>query len=477
MSKIMFIWPPITSKERYGAIGGGGTYMPPIGIGILAAITRREGYETRILDCETLQLSQEQAVQNILDFAPDFIGISATTLSIFSAAKLAKEIKKKQNNIKIIVGGPHITAVPEHTLNLFPEIDVAVIGEGEITIVELLRGMDQETDLSKIEGLVYRKNNSLINTGRRKYIENLDEEVPFPAWDLFPDLTTTYRPPVFSFNRLPAISIITTRGCPAVCTFCDRSVFGKVCRAHSSEYIFNMIKYLNETYGFKDIMIYDDTFVAFRKLLVGLCEKLIESDLDIRWSCNGRVDMVNPEILDMMRRAGCWQIAYGIESGNQEILQLMGKNIKLDVVEQAVRWTRQAGIKSKGYFILGFPKETEKTINETIRFMLKIPLDDIHVTLFTPFPNTEAYHLSKKYGQLEDDWSKMNQWNPVFVPHGFVSQDLEKYLKVAVRKFYLRVRIIFSYVKMIRRPEHLKNILRGLFAFIKLMVLRQEKEN
>jgi len=475
MSKIIFVWPPMFSEERYGVIGSAGSYMPPLGIGILASVARNHGYDTRILDCEARQLDHEQSAKEILNFNPDYVGISSTTLGIFSAAKLARKLRGEQKDSKIIIGGPHITAIPQETMNLFPDFDIAVIGEGERTIIELLYALENGSNLEKVDGIVFRENGSLYQTNRRALMQSLDDEVPFPAWDLFPNLTTAYRPPVFSFNRLPAMSIITSRGCPMECTFCDRSVFGKVCRAHSPEYVFNMIKFLKDSYGIKDIMIYDDTFVAFRKLLIGLCERLMESKMDIRWSCNGRVDMVNPRILELMRQAGCWQIAYGIESGYQGMLDLMGKRTDLNTIERAIKWTKEAKIKSKGYFMLGFPSENKETIEKTIEFMLKLDLDDVHISLFTPFPNTEAYYLARDSGMLDDDWSKMSQWNPVFVPGELENGDLERYLKLAVRKFYLRKRIALSYASMIRRPEHVKNILRGLHAFTKLMLHNKQR--
>jgi len=354
-------------------------------------------------------------------------------------------------------------------MKIFPYFDIGVLGEGEKTIIELLEALDSNGRLDRVDGLALRKGNGVHLTEKRRFIRSLDE-LPIPAYDLFPDLTETYRAPVFSLYREPAISVILSRGCPGRCRFCDRSVFGKVTRAHSADYVMRLWKILHNQYGIRDIMVQDDTFTAFRGLLVELCQRLRQEQLPLRWTCNARVDYMTPEILTLMKEAGCWAIAYGIESGSQRVLNYMGKRITLAQVRQTVRWTKEARIRSRGFFILGYPTETRDEIEKTIDFMLNLDLDDVHISMFTPFPNTESYYQALENGTLDDDWSKMSQWNPVFKPEGIEDGDLERYLRQAVRRFYLRPRVISGYLSIIREPQNIKKLFVGVKAFAKLMM-------
>ena len=182
--------------------------------------------------------------------------------------------------------------------------------------------------------------------------------------------------------------------------------------------------------------------MLFKPRLVEICEGVMKERLDLSWSCLGRVDMVTPEILKLMRRAGCWEIGYGIESGAQHILELEKKNINLAQVEQAVEWTKEAGILAKGFFMIGHPLENEDTINKTIGFAKKIPLDDISVMMLTPFPGSELYKTAHQYGIFNNDWDKMNLLQPVFIPKGLDEEALNNSTRRLLREFYLRPRII-----------------------------------
>ena len=185
MARIIFVWPPVTAEERYGAIAEGGTFMPPLGIASLAAVCRKAGHEVRVLDCEALGLSPSQSAERMLDWHPDYVGFSSTTLGIFAAAKVAKILRENQNNLKIIIGGPHVTSVPEKTMELFPYFDIGVLREGERTIIELLDSIENNGKLDRVDGLALRKGGTIHLTENRQFIKALDE-LPIPAYDLFP---------------------------------------------------------------------------------------------------------------------------------------------------------------------------------------------------------------------------------------------------------------------------------------------------
>jgi radical SAM superfamily enzyme YgiQ (UPF0313 family) len=472
MSTIVFAAPPLTLQERYGTLAGAGNTLPSMGLLSLASVVRKNGYKTSVVEASSLNLSYDETVRQILSFSPDYVGITATTVSIFHAAKLAGKIKERNKNIKVIIGGSHITAVTNETLEMFPVFDAAVIGEGEETILKLLNALDSKGNIGDVGGIAYRQNGSIRINNRQDLIKDLDS-IPFPAWDILPDFPKAYHPVAIRCRRYPAAHLLTSRGCPHRCIFCDTSVFSRKYRAFSSGYILEMIKILYNKYGIREILFEDDVFVIFKKRLVEICEGLLKENLKISWSCLGRVHAVKPDILKLMKRAGCWQIGYGIESGDQKILDFAKKAIMLEQAEEAVKWTKEAGIHTKGFFILGFPLETEESILNTINFSKRIMLDDISANLMTPFPGSEIYSIADKYGKFDRDWSKMNMLQSVFIPNGLSEDKLNYYNKKMLKEFYLRPRIIGNYLlRMLENPRNTGNFLKGLSAFLRTVAQR-----
>lgn len=472
---IVFVNPPLSLEERYGKLSGAGSTMPSLGLLSLAAAARANGFRSYILEASSLGLDYQATIEEIFKYSPDYVGITATTLSIYNAAKLAEKIKKMDERIPIIIGGVHLTAAPEETMSNFKQFDVGIIGEGEETVVELLQSDNKQRDLRDIRGLIIRDGESFHLTEKRPFIEDLDK-LPLPVWDLLTGFPKAYHPPSFRFRRLPAASIVTSRGCPMKCIFCDRSVFGNKCRWFSAEYIIEMIKTLNRKYGVREILVEDDTFVISKPRLIAICEKLLKEDLNLSWSCLARVDMVDSETLFLMKRAGCWQISYGIESGAQEILDFIKKRITLEQIETALKWTKEAGIETKGFFMLGHPTETIDTIEKTIKFAKRIDLDDFSIFKFTPLPGSEIYKVASQYGKFNDDWKKMNLLETVFVPKGLTKNELEKYSRLALRRFYLRPKIILVYLKrIIVNPRNLSKIFKGFIAFLQTIFERKDR--
>ncbi len=472
MSKIVFVNPPLSTKDRYGVKAQSGGQTPPLGLANLAAMTRKSGFETAIIDAAACRLDYEDIVKTVLANKFDYVGITAVTISIEHAAYLAQMIKKSDKNIIVIIGGPHLTALASDTMSRYPQFDVGVIGEADYTIVDLLFALEQKKDLDQVAGLIIRKNGAIVNTPLRKRIDNLDE-LPKPAWDLLPDLAKYYCPPVHTLKRVPAALLVASRGCPGKCTFCDRSVFGNTLRTYSAEYTFELIKEFYYKYGIREIQLRDDNFTAFRNRIVGLCEILKREKLDIIWTCAGRVDMVNPDILKMMKETGCWQIWYGIESGSQSVLDAIKKHTTVDQIRKAVQMTRDAGISPCGFFIIGHPTETKQSLEDTINLALELPLDEAHFSFMTPFPGSELYSNADKYGLFENEWSKLSGWLPVFVPYGLTAKDLEFYSKQAFSRFYFRPRIIVSYLKKIRSFRQVKIYFNGFIALLEWLILRK----
>jgi radical SAM superfamily enzyme YgiQ (UPF0313 family) len=437
---------------------------------MLAAVARQQGFDSSVIDASALNLSEPELLQHIEKLAPNIIGISSTTLAIGNANSLAEAVKRRFSDMVIIVGGPHITAAPRDTMTRFPSLDIAVVGEGEATIADLLLALQNGPDLTGVSGIICRSGNDLIDTGRRPLIDDLDT-LPFPAWDLLEGFPERYLPAPFKVRNLPAATLVTSRGCPNACIFCDRSVFGSNCHAHSADYIIKQMADLHQRYGIREFSFEDDTFITFKKRLIELCERLISLKLDISWSCLGRVNHVNAENLELMRRAGCWQISFGIESGSQDILNLVNKGMTLDQVRHAVRLSRDAGIKTKGFFIIGHPGETRDTLRMTRDFALELPLNDISVSLMTPFPGSELYDRAIEFGIFDTNWENMNLLNAVFVPHALTREDIEHAQKELIRRFYLRPRVIADYcMRLMRRPFLLKSFWSGFRSLFRSLL-------
>ncbi len=469
MKKIVLINPPLTMKERYGALAKAGSKLPPLGLCNLASVVRKTA-DVSIIDAPALGLGIKETFEMIEAFNPDLIGITAVTISINNAAQLAKYIKEKRFQSPIILGGPHVTAVPEETLNRFPEFDFAVIGEGEETLLELVSSPDRQLNLEEIKGIAFRKNGEVILSSHRPFIKNLDK-LPLPSWDMLPNFPEAYSQSTMRSHRSPSACLITSRGCYGKCTFCDTACFGRKLRKHSAEYVIAMIKDLINKYGVKDVSFYDDNFPAFPKRLSKICEMIIDEKLDITWSCDSRIDIIQSfDQLKMLKRAGCWQICYGIESGNQKILNEVKKNITIEKIKQVVNWTAKAGIHVKGFFMMGLPLETEETIKETIKFAKQLPLTNAHVTFTTPLPGSELYRTAKRYGAFNNDWGKMNMWNPVFIPYGVTEELLQKSKRMFFRKFYLRPRIVYAHLRMIKQPRQLLSLIKGFQTLITSLI-------
>lgn len=466
MKKLLLLNPPLGEKERSGALATATGRSIPYGLISLASVVRKEGYHVYFLDSANFGYGVEETVNKILAINPDYVGITTVTLSIDRSSKVADLLKMKNSEINIIVGGAHLSSVPEETMNRFSSFDVGVIGEGEETIIEVLKTLDTDGSLKTINGIIYREGHEICKTGQRSMIKDLDS-LPLPAWDMIPDMVNTYRPSAPSYLRLPSTTIVTSRGCFGRCIFCNSKMIHGGLRCFSAEYVLKMIRYLVKNYKIKDLSIYDDNFVFFRERVEKICKTILDEKIDITWSCYSRVDQGNLELFKIMKRAGCWQISYGIESGSQRILDLVKKDVKLEQIEKTVTETKKAGLRTRGFFIIGHFTESRESILETINFMKKIPLDDFHFTAFTPLPGTVAYKMADKYGKFDRTWSKMNLQYPAFVPNGLTAEQLEYYSKLAYRSFYFRSKIIVSYLCILfKYPKNVKRLINALQALL-----------
>jgi radical SAM superfamily enzyme YgiQ (UPF0313 family) len=371
---------------------------PPLGLAYLAAVLELAGHQVAIFDFSLdPNASSADEVRRVRAFDPQLVGITAMT-SVYKSALETAILLKAELGRPIVIGGPHATMYPERVLAESPVIDYVVRGEGEETIQALARALEGGSrELGAISGLTYRLRGEIISNPDRPLISNLDA-LPFPARHLFDLERYGLRTP----DGQPMVTILSSRGCPYNCSYCFKGIVGRTYRQRSPDNIIAEIRQIIDRYGIHNFYFIDDLFTIDTRRLNAIADRIINAALDIRWQCLGRVDRVNAEILKKMYAAGCRQIHFGIESGNQQILERINKGIKLDQVRQAVRWAQEAGIHVKGYFMLGLPGDTEGTMQQTVDLAVELNLDEAMFSLTTPFPGTRLWEeLVKKNPQTE----------------------------------------------------------------------------
>jgi anaerobic magnesium-protoporphyrin IX monomethyl ester cyclase len=434
--------------------------MPPFGLALLAALAREKGFSVSFLDCNALQLGLDKIEENLPDDPPRFVGITASTVLIDNALALSKIVKKKYPNTKIIIGGVHATVKPEEVLSS-KEVDYAVMGEGEYSLLELLSNNQPET----IKGIGFKKEDKIfINPGRETITDiNIFPSMPY---DLLP--MDKYYPALGSYQRAPSFGMITSRGCPGRCTYCKGDLLGERVRFISAEKIVKDIIFLQKNYGIKDITFYDDTFTAQRQRMKDLCKLILENNLDVTWCCFARVDTVDLEILKEMKKAGCYQILYGVESAAPGILENIKKRITLKKVEEAVLNTKKAGIEVRLSFMIGNPGETEETIEKTIKYAIFLAPDLVSFNITTPYPGTEMYKWAKTNNFLiHENWSDYNFAKPVMELPTISSKKVLEYYKKAHRRFYFRPAYFLKRLSKIKSIDDFKRNFKPFIGLVK----------
>jgi radical SAM superfamily enzyme YgiQ (UPF0313 family) len=293
--------------------------------------------------------------------------------------------------------------------------------------------------------------------------------IPFPARDLCRDVSA-YKPPVGAFRKEPVVNIMTSRGCPYECIFCDNNTFGRKMRFFPAEYVAGEIKEVITKYGAREIAFLDDTFVLDKGRLRRIFALLDKERISFPWTCMTRVNNLDHETLRFMRDKGCWQIRIGIESGSQQVLDFIKKGITLEQVKNVARWGRELGLRVSGFFMIGHHIDTPQTIEETIKFGTSLPLTDVIVTINTPIPGTPSYEKARAYGTYqEDDWTSLNYWTPVFVPKGLTRELMLQKQAEFYRRFYTRPSVILGQIAKIRSFAVLKMMVRNALLGMKFI--------
>jgi anaerobic magnesium-protoporphyrin IX monomethyl ester cyclase len=445
----------------------------PLGLAMLAAVLEEKKYSVKIVDLTAMGLSENDVPQIILSEKPELVGLTAMTSTVNSAINVARKVKETNSKILIVLGGAHASILPEETLQRNPEIDIIIRGEGEQTILEVVESFERKmSDLGNILGITYRTEAGVKSNPLRPPIADLDA-LPFPAFHLLPKGKYHLHPPFC--KRSPAMPIMISRGCPYSCIFCSKSVFGKKYRNNSPVYVVNQIRFLIEKFGVKEIKFYDDVFTLDRNWVMAICAELKNQGIVVPWTCETRVNLVDSELLMTMKAAGCYMIAYGVESGDQEILNVLGKNVTLDQIAIAFDLTHKAGIGTVAYFMFGAPKETPETIKRTIEFAKKINPDFVQFSIATPYPGTELNRLVVENGCLPESWDSyvyadLRSVDSFFFELTTMSQqELQEWNRKAYTSFYLRRGYVWKRLKKLKTFSELKTNVVGLRILLDLV--------
>lgn len=372
---------------------------PHIGLGYIASYLRSKNCPITVIDARLENISTSETLEKITALKPDIIGLTAYTQGIVHVALLAQKIKDRHPCVHTVIGGIHATVLPLETMQEFPSFDFIIFGEGEITLYELVDALEGRGPIEGIKGLGFRKNGKIYINEQREWNSELDK-LPFPAWDLFP--------------QAELYPVISARGCPFRCIFCTRP-YGSKIRERSPENLVAEIRELVTKHKAKNIVFWDETFGVNKKRAMKIADMLIKENMGsyVKWNMHSRVDTVDYEFLEKIKRAGCIHVGFGVESGNAKVLQMSKKGITLEQVQRAVAISKKLGLGTSSYFILGFPYETKKTAWDTINFARKLNTDSVSIAIMIPFPKTEIAEMVKRreggYRQISYSWFDYNK--------------------------------------------------------------------
>jgi radical SAM superfamily enzyme YgiQ (UPF0313 family) len=433
--------------------------VPPLGLCYIAACLERAGHKVQIADAQICGYSQNDLYALLQSFKPDVAGITTMT-SNFRGALEAAHIAKSCGCMTV-VGGPNVEIFPKESLS-HSDIDYGIGGEGENSFICLLDALENRRSLRDVPGVVYRLDHEII-INAPAIVKDIDS-LPLPARHLLP-----IRKYTSLISHDPMTTMISSRGCPYSCAFCFKQAADTLCRFRNPVAVVDEMELLTKDFGIREIMFYDDTIVTRRSHIEGICNEIIRRNLKIRWESPSRVNSIDAPLLALMKRSGCIRLRYGVESGDPDILKRMNKQISIDQVKKVFTLTRKAGIEAFGYFITGYPGETRRQFECTLRVIKSIKADQIMITLTTPYPGTPLEkECIASHSIPEDYWKNFILGNqqvsmPVLV------DGAERWIAEAYRKFYFNPVYI---VKRLRHIDSWRQLKKHIQAVIALLFLK-----
>jgi radical SAM superfamily enzyme YgiQ (UPF0313 family) len=446
-----------------------GSYLPPYGLLSIAAILEKYGHIVRIIDADSRDgVSLEEIKIEIGNFKPEIIGMTCYSIGRHSLIKTSEYIREISPAIQI-VGGPHVTVVPEDLCN-YETIDLCVYGEGEETIIDIINYYLAKKKLTGIKGTVYRQDGQIIKAPPRGLIPDLDV-LPYPAYHLLYNLHD-YRPMQLIYKRRPVVTLVCGRGCPYNCIFCT-NIWGKKVRFNSAEYIFGLIKKMVCDFGIKEIMFGEDSFALDKSRLSKLCDLIIEEKINFSWTCSCNARSLNKRLLHKMKQAGCWLISIGIESGNDEVLKFIRKPVRIKEARQVASWADEVGILLNGLFMINHPIDTKGTIRQTINFAKELPLFTASFSILFLKPGSKVREIAHEYGTVNYDYC-LSTGHPgktlSFVARGLSAKYLKSMQRRAYAEFFIRPKQIWRLIRAIDSWEDFRKYCELALTFFMLFI-------
>ena len=430
----------------------------PISLALIAGVLEAEGHIVKLTDCIVENVDSLSLAAQAASFRPDLVVLNTATPSITSDLEQAGAIKNVCHGARVAAFGIHVTALPEESLKSGAHVDYLVRGEPEVTVRELVRA---NLNPAGIAGLSWRRDDRIVNEPDREPISELDS-LPFPAWHL-----VDRKRYIMPFTDRPFLLVATGRGCPHRCGFCaDTAFYGRALRLRSPQKVAEEMEWVGKQFGIKDFLFWSESFTLKREYAIQVCEAILKRSLKTKWVANSRVDDVDPELLKLMKRAGCWVIGYGVEAGTDRALHLMRKNVTVETIRRAIEQTVDAGIGAVAHCVLGYPGETEADIMETIHFVESLPLDFAQFYCAVPFPGSALFEEARQNDWINTaDWTRFEQNHSVLDTPWISARRVMELRELAFRRFYLRPRAFISAARYISNPGVAIRMARMLWDF------------
>jgi radical SAM superfamily enzyme YgiQ (UPF0313 family) len=453
---ILFQEPFVDRRITFGKFEkGAGSNTFPYGVACIAAYMRDRGHKVYYLEPNLENISFSDYKQYLISKNIELVGIGSTTLQIGKTLKTFEKIKKINPKIITVLGGIHGTIMPKETLKESGFVDYIVLGEGEKPFNNLVNFLEHKgkIKLKNINGIAYREKGKIIVNPPNFDDMLKPEEMPFPAYDLFP--MNKYVAQITYAKTFPSYSLLCSRGCVFRCAFCNAcDVFGGRVRYRPVDTVIEEILYLKQKYNAKGLFFQDSTFTCNNQWVKEFCKKMIEKRINIPWACGSRTDTVNEELLRLMKRAGCWEISFGIESGNQKSLDLINKKTTVEQNTKILKLSMKTGIYTFANYILCLPGETKEDVLNTIRYAKKMATPMALFYLPIPFPKTALWDICKKKGILRENapWEEFNAWdisNPVYINPLIGKEEMKRLLNYAFTSYYRTPSVILKNLKEI----------------------------
>jgi len=469
-TRVALVAPPANYTEKLYGFKSRKAYrnQPPLGIGYLASTLIADGFGVYLLDASAENLSVKQAADRVIGMNADIIGVSAITFEAPDAYALIRALRQRTDAL-IVLGGPHANSYYPQVPAQCPELDVIVAGEGEETLLEIARKIEGGGPLGSIQGaMVKQPDGSFTKFVERPPVKNLDD-LPMPAYHLYQH--GYYRPLPHRRKRLPATCMITCRGCSyGQCTYCELSgLIRKAYRRHSAERVVEEMRVLKKISGAREVYFQDDIFITEHDWVRRFCDELDKADLDIIWSCETRLQGLTLDLLERMKKSGCWRVYYGFESGNQDLLDGIRKGFTLDEARRVVDISNRAGLDIVGFFMLALPGETPEKAERTIEYARNLGVDHAIFSMTVPHPNTELYRICQAHGIIIEDHLYYYK-KASFIPEGYQNaEQIEALWQKAFRRFYFRSGYFKRCLSKIRSWEDFVYYLKGFLSFFKFI--------